>query len=104
MVTWQFYLFFLQKVIKNPMTLSNIKSVAQFILPTFGSRLLARAYKWFRFRPLIPFGYTHVSLFVVRRLATILNHVNMTLVPRLITTPWEASRLFGSAFTIQSPL
>jgi hypothetical protein len=44
MITWQFNLFFLHHVIKNPITLSNIKSIAHFILPTCRSRLRARAY------------------------------------------------------------
>jgi hypothetical protein len=98
--TWQFNLFFLQQVIKDPITLSNIKRVAYFVLSAFRSRLQARAYKWFRFRPPASFGYTHVSLFVVRQLATILDHVNMMLIPRLIASPREVPRLFGSTFTI----
>jgi hypothetical protein len=39
MTTWQFNLFFLQQVIKDPITLSDIKSVVHFILSTFRSRL-----------------------------------------------------------------
>jgi hypothetical protein len=104
MITWQFDLFFLQQVIKNHITLSDVKGVAHFILPIFRSRFQARAYVWFRFRPPIPFGYTHVGLFIIRRSATILYHVDMTLIPQLITTPRKAPRLFDLAFTIQSPL
>jgi hypothetical protein len=95
----------LQQVIKNPITLSDVKSVARFILLAFRGRLQARSYEWFRFRPSTPFGYTHVGLFVVRQLATILNHINMTLVSNLFTTPRKVvSRLFDSAFGIQSLL
>jgi hypothetical protein len=64
-ITWQFNLFFLQQVIKDPTTLSDIESVVHLILLTFRSRLLARAYEWFRFGPPTPFGYTHVDLFIV---------------------------------------
>jgi hypothetical protein len=103
-ITWQFNLFLLQQVIKDHITLSNVKSVAHFILLPFRSRLQARAYEWFRFRPLTLLGYTHVGLFIVRRLATILNHDNVAFVPRLVATPSKVSILFGSAFTIQSPL
>jgi hypothetical protein len=39
MITWQFNLFFLQQVIKDPITLSDVKSVAHFILSTFRSWL-----------------------------------------------------------------
>jgi hypothetical protein len=104
MITWQFKLFFLQQVIKDPITFSNIKSVVHFILPTFKSQLQARAYEWSRFRPPIPFDYTHVGFLIIQQLATILNHVDVMLIPGLVTTPREASRLFGSAFTIHSPL
>jgi hypothetical protein len=104
MTTWQFDLFFLQQVIKNPIILSDVKSVAHLILSAFKSRLYARAHEWFRFRPPTLFGYTHVSLFVVRRLATIFDHINVTLISRLFTTPRKASRLFDSAFAIQSLL
>jgi hypothetical protein len=37
MTTWQFNLFFLQQVIKDPITLSDVESVAHFILSTFRS-------------------------------------------------------------------
>jgi hypothetical protein len=37
--TWQFNLFLLQQVIKNPITLSDIESVAHLILSAFRSRL-----------------------------------------------------------------
>jgi hypothetical protein len=47
--TWQFNLLFLQQVIKNHITLSDIKCVAHFILLAFRSQLQARAHKWFRF-------------------------------------------------------
>jgi hypothetical protein len=104
MITWQFNLFYLQQVIKNPITLSDVESVAHLILSAFKNQLQARAYEWFRFGPLTPFSYTHVGLFVVRRLATIFNHINVTLIPSLFTTPRKVSRLFGSAFVIQSPL
>jgi hypothetical protein len=39
MTTWQFNLFFLQQVIKNPITLINIKSVVHLILSAFRSLL-----------------------------------------------------------------
>jgi hypothetical protein len=39
MTTWQFNLFFLQQVIKYPITISDVKSVAHFILSAFCSRL-----------------------------------------------------------------
>jgi hypothetical protein len=90
MINWQFDLFFLQQVIKDPITLSNVKSVAHFVLPTLRSGLQRRAYEWFRSRTLAPFGYAHVDLFVIQRLATILNHINVALIPRLIATPREA--------------
>jgi hypothetical protein len=35
-------------------------------LLTFRSWLQARAYKWFRFRPPIPFSYAYVGFFVVQ--------------------------------------
>jgi hypothetical protein len=66
MITWQLNLLFLQQVIEDPITLSDVKSVAHLILLTFRSRLQARAHEWFIFGPLAPFGYTHVCLFVVR--------------------------------------
>jgi hypothetical protein len=65
MITWQFDLFFLQQEIKEPITLSDIKIVSDFVLLTFRSRLQARAYEWFRFRSPIPFGYRYVDLFIV---------------------------------------
>jgi hypothetical protein len=104
MITWQFNLFSLQQVIKDPITLSDVECVAHLILPTFRSRLQARSYEWFRFRPPTPFGYTRVGLFVILWLATIFYHVDVTLVPSLVATPRNVSRLFGSAFAIQSPL
>jgi hypothetical protein len=104
MITWQFNLFFLQQEIEDPITLSDVKSVAYLILPTFRSRLQARANEWFRFGPSTPFGNTHTSLFIVRQLATIFYHVDVTLVSRLVTTPRKNYRLFDSAFAIQSPL
>jgi hypothetical protein len=75
-----------------------------YVLSSFRSQLQSRAYEWFRFGPPTPFRYTHIGLFVIQRLATILNYINMTLVFRLFTTPRKVSRFFGSAFTIQSPL
>jgi hypothetical protein len=104
MTTWQFNLFFLQQVIKYPITLSDIECIVYFILSAFRSWLQARAYKWFRFRSPTPFGYTHVGLFVIRQLATVLDRINMALVPRLIAIPREASRLFSSCFIVQSLL
>jgi hypothetical protein len=83
MITWQFNLFFLQQLIEDPITLSDVKSVAHFVLPTFRSRLQARAYRWFIFQGSIPLGYAHVGFLIIRRLAIILDHVNMTLVSRL---------------------
>jgi hypothetical protein len=44
MITWQFNLFFQQQVIKDPITFSDIESVAHFILLAFRSRLQARAH------------------------------------------------------------
>jgi hypothetical protein len=85
MITWQLNLFLLQQVIKNPITLSDVKRGAHFILLTFRSRIQAREYEWFKFSPPILFSYTHVDLFVVQRLSTILYHVDMTLIPRLVT-------------------
>jgi hypothetical protein len=41
MITWQFNLFLLQQVIKNPITLSDVESVAHLVLSAFRSRLLA---------------------------------------------------------------
>jgi hypothetical protein len=38
MITWQFNLFFLQRVIKDPITLSDIKSVTHLVLSAFRSR------------------------------------------------------------------
>jgi hypothetical protein len=35
MISWQFNLFFLQQVIKNPIILSNVKSVAHIVLSAF---------------------------------------------------------------------
>jgi hypothetical protein len=104
MITWQFNLFLLQQIVKDPITLNNVESVAHLVLSTFRSQLQARTYEWFRFGPLTPFGYTHVGLFIIRRIATIFNHINVMLIPRLLTTPTKVSRLFGSAFAIQSPL
>jgi hypothetical protein len=104
MTTCQFNLFFLQQVIKYPITLCDVECVAHFILSAFRSRRQARSYEWFRFRLPTPFDYTHVGLFVVQRLATILDRINVALVPRLIASPREAPRLFRSAFTVQSPL
>jgi hypothetical protein len=66
MITRQFNLFFLQQVFKNPITLSDVESVAHITLSAFRSRLQARKYKWFRFGPPTPFGYTHVDLFIIR--------------------------------------
>jgi hypothetical protein len=37
MITWQFDLFFLQQVIKNPITLSDVEGVAHLILLIFRS-------------------------------------------------------------------
>jgi hypothetical protein len=45
---------------------------------------------------------THVGLFIIWRLATILNRINMALVPRLIANPRKAPRLLGSSFAVQS--
>jgi hypothetical protein len=104
MTTCQFNLFFLQQVIKYPITLSNVKCGAHFILSAFRSWLQARVYELFRFRSPTPFGYTHVDLFVVRRLATILDRINVALIPRLIASPSEPPRLFGLVFIIQSLL
>jgi hypothetical protein len=39
MTTWQFNLLFLQQVVKDPITLSDIKRVAHLILSAFRSRL-----------------------------------------------------------------
>jgi hypothetical protein len=39
MITWQFNLFLLQEVIKNPITLSDVESVEHLILSAFRSRL-----------------------------------------------------------------
>jgi hypothetical protein len=58
----------------------------------------------FRFRTPAPFGYTHVGLFVIRRIATILDRVNVMLILRLINGPREVPRLFGLTFTVKSPL
>jgi hypothetical protein len=104
MTTWQFDLFFLQQVIKNPIALSNIKCAAHLILPAFRSWLKARAYEWFRFRPITPFSYAHIGLLIVHRLATILDRIDMTLIPRFIARHGEAPRLFGSTFIVQSLL
>jgi hypothetical protein len=112
MITWQFNLFFLQQVIEDSITFSDVESVAHLILLTFRSQLQARAYEWFRFGPATLFGYTHVDLlgythvglFVVQRLTIIFYHVDVTLVPRLVATHRKVSRLFDSAFVIQSPL
>jgi hypothetical protein len=60
MITWQFNLFFLQRVIKDPITLSDIKSVTHLVLSAFRSRLQARSYKWFRFGPQI-YSATYMS-------------------------------------------
>jgi hypothetical protein len=49
MISWQFNLFFLHQVIKDPITLSDIKSIAHFILLTLRSQLQTRAYEWFTF-------------------------------------------------------
>jgi hypothetical protein len=46
MNTWQFNLFLLQQVIKDPITLSDVESVVNLILLTFRSRFQARAYEW----------------------------------------------------------
>jgi hypothetical protein len=54
--------------------------------------------------PPTPFGYTHIGIFIVQRLAIILHHINVALIARLFITLREDSRLFGSAFAIQSPL
>jgi hypothetical protein len=61
MNTWQFNLFLLQQVIKDPITLSDVESVVNLILLTFRSRFQARAYEW---TPPTPFGYAEVGLFV----------------------------------------
>jgi hypothetical protein len=66
MITWKFNLFLLQQVMKDPITFSDIKSVAHFILSAFRGWLQARAYKRFRFGPPTPFSYTHVGFFVIR--------------------------------------
>jgi hypothetical protein len=65
LITWQSNLFFLQQVMKDPITLSDIESVAYLILLAFRSWLQARAYEWFRFGSPTPFGYTHANLFIV---------------------------------------
>jgi hypothetical protein len=104
MITWQFNLFFLQQVIEDPITISDIESVAHFVLLTFRSQLQATAYEQFEVRPPTPFSYTHVGLFVVRRLATIFYYVDVTLIPRLVATPRKVSRLFALTFIIQSLL
>jgi hypothetical protein len=39
MTTWQSTLLFLQQVVKDPITLSNIEHVAHFVLSAFRSRL-----------------------------------------------------------------
>jgi hypothetical protein len=41
---------------------------------------------------------------VVRLLSTVLDRINVALIPRLITTPREAPRLFDSTFIVQSAL
>jgi hypothetical protein len=66
MITWQFNLFFLHQVIKDPITFSDIKCEAHFILPTFRSQLQARAYEWFKFGGSIPHGYAHVDFLFIR--------------------------------------
>jgi hypothetical protein len=48
-ITWQFNLFFLQQVIEDPITFSDVENVVNLILPTFRSWLQARAYEWFTF-------------------------------------------------------
>jgi hypothetical protein len=45
MITWQFNLFLLQQVIKYPITLSDVETVAHLILSPFRSRLQARAHE-----------------------------------------------------------
>jgi hypothetical protein len=45
MITWQLNLFFLQQVINDPITLSNVESVVHLILLTFRSQLQARTYE-----------------------------------------------------------
>jgi hypothetical protein len=66
MITWQFNLLFLQQVIKDPITFSDVKCVAHFLLPTLRSWLQGRAYEWFRFRPPVPFVYTHDDFLIIR--------------------------------------
>jgi hypothetical protein len=39
MTTWQFNLFFLQQVVKDLITVSNIECVAHFVLLAFRSQL-----------------------------------------------------------------
>jgi hypothetical protein len=57
MITQQFNLFFLQQVIEDPITRSDVESVAHLVLLTFRSRLQARAYECFRFGSSTPFSY-----------------------------------------------
>jgi hypothetical protein len=45
MITWQFDLPFLQQLIENPITFSDVERKANLILLTFRSQLLARAYE-----------------------------------------------------------
>jgi hypothetical protein len=49
MITWQFELLFLQQVIKNPITFSDIESKVNLILLIFRSRFYPRADEWSRF-------------------------------------------------------
>jgi hypothetical protein len=104
MITWQFDLLFLQQIIENPNTFSDVESKVKLVLPIFRSWLPARAYEWFGFWGPTPLDYAHIGFLVIRWLDSIFDHVDGTLVSRLITTPSGTPRFFGSAFTIQSPL
>jgi hypothetical protein len=46
----------------------------------------------------------HIGIFIIRWLTTILDRINVVLIPRVISSPREAPILFGSAFAVQSPL
>jgi hypothetical protein len=65
MTTWQFNLFFLQQVIKYPITLSDVECVAHFVLSTLEADFKLEHINGLDLDLPTPFCYTHIGLFVV---------------------------------------
>jgi hypothetical protein len=93
MITWQFDLLLLQQVIEILSHLVTLK-----VKRNSSCRLLEVGFKLEHTNGLDFEAQLHSAIH------SIFDHVEGTLVSRLITAPTETPRFFASAFTIQGPL